>query len=72
MLTGNVTVFNMVGTIVTSLSGDCNVSADYAKDLSKDLGIRATVRWECTNGNQKDVRRFVDGQQVTLAVWGMD
>lgn len=66
MLTGSVTTYLQDGTIHKGLSGDNDVSSEYARRLSIDANAKGLeVQWQCTNGDPRDVRTFVDGVEQT-------
>lgn len=61
MLIGDVTIWS-AHRMVLSESGDKGVTADYAQRLSCEA--RGTIRWECRNGDHRDVRYFWRGERV--------
>lgn len=66
MLIGDIVVW-CDGEMIAGLSGDRDVSAEYAERMSRDLareGRRGLeVVWSCRNGDPRDVRMYVDGAQ---------
>lgn len=56
------------GTLVVSLSGDQGMDAEYARKLSLDHAAKGcVVSWSCQNGDQRDVRRYVEGVEQDKA-----
>jgi hypothetical protein len=56
------------GHLVLGLSGDSNMDAEYARKLSLDEAAKGcVVTWACTNGDTRDVRRYVEGVEQDKA-----
>lgn len=60
MLTGDVFYFNAnTGRRLKQMDTDC--TAAYARKASDE---RVVTQWKCTNGDSRDVRYFLAGEQV--------